>query len=455
MSRAWRVILILGGLMLLSLFAAAAVLYWQAAQYLRSESFLKLVSQATANALQVRGEFSPIQWTGTSAYADSFTAKGLPGGAIKSLKAYQIRTELDWFDLIFGKWHLTTIEIRSAELQLQDSPASTNPAAPAAATTEPGLEGAASLSSAGSRKPVLIDKILIQNARVLWPIAPAPGSGLISDTRITLTSEGKSWLVTLAGGKVQQAGFPEFTLREGSLRCHQDIIYILNTVLLHPDHGQIAITGEARLQPTRQLQLDFDVQKIPVTSLLSGDWRARLTGDLSGTIHLRDPDGTTPASRLYGSIQLEDGRLEALPALDQLAEVTGTRDFKSLRLHTARTDFEKSGANLSFSGIKIESESLLRLEGRLDITGGTLNGLLDAGTVPSALQLLPGAADKVFTRKADGYIWAVPAVAITGTQDQPVEDLSPRIKQAAIEKITEKAGDVINSALDWLKPYIK
>ena len=442
MKRSWRIFLVLLTLVLLIAVAGGTYCYFKVSHFLASDGFRNLVSDATAKSLHVTGEFSPIQWNGTSAYANSFTATGLPGGAIKSLKAYQIRTELDWSDLIHGNWHLSNIDVASLELELQDSPRATERESETP-SNDSRATGTTPDSSAGPGKSVLIDQVLVQNARVIWPSGgEEPPTGSLSDTKVTLKAEDKSWLISAAGGKIHQPGLPDFTLREGSLRYHQNTVYILNTTLLHPEHGQVVITGEAKLQPVRQIKLDFDVQKIPVSSFLSNDWRARLTGDLAGQVQFTDPEGSSNSNLLKGNLRLEDGRIEALPALDQLADATGTRDFKSMRLHTARTTFEKRGADLKLSGIKIESETLLRVEGRVDVAGNVLNGLLDVGTVPAAIRLLPGAESGVFTRKADGYIWAAPAVTVTGTLDKPVEDLSPRIKQAALQKVGEKIGEI-------------
>jgi len=448
MSRRSKVALILVGLLAIALLSGAGYLYWKTKNYLGGEEFRLLLSRATSKALGINCEFAPIQWSGTTAYTDGFQGEGRAGQPIRKIRADQIRTEIDWMQALRGHWHLNTIEIQEVHIDLGDS----NPPLDSNGNpTPPGPAETTDSYPAPIGEKVDIDHIVLQKIRVQFPMPP--GNGLIEHASARISRDGNAWLMDVSGGHLRYTGYPDFSLRECRLRYNSDHLHILNAVLAHPDHGQITLSGEASLQPVRNLSLDFELQQIPVSVFVPQDWRARLTGDLSGG--RANPDNASPKGpTLSASLRLEDGRLEALPILDRVADATGTREFKSLRLHTARCDLECKEAVWKFSNIKIESEGLLRIEGRVDENAGNLNGLVDIGTIPATLKLLPGAQDKVFTRQQDGYVWAAPAVTINGTLQQPQEDLSPRLTDIVVKQIEGKVKNALDGVFNLLKPYM-
>jgi hypothetical protein len=162
-----------------------------------------------------------------------------------------------------------------------------------------------------------------------------------------------------------------------------------------------------------------------------------------------------------GSLQLREGRLEALPVLNQIALFTNTQQYRQLTLTHARADFRRERGELRVTNLTAESQGLLRLEGAFTIAQAVIDGTFQVGVAPASLQWLPGSQERVFTTARDGYLWTT--MRLTGPVESPSEDLTSRLVAAAggavVEKVENTARDVIRtgreaarSALDLLFP---
>jgi len=160
---------------------------------------------------------------------------------------------------------------------------------------------------------------------------------------------------------------------------------------------------------------------------------------------------------LTGEVQLQNGRLEALPILDQIALFTQSQQFRTLDLSRASGKFRQSGAQLQVNDFIAESEGLLCMKGAFSIVNGMIDGTFQVGVTASSLRWLPGSQERVFNNAHDGYCWA--PMRLTGPTDHPQEDLSPRLIAAAKDKVIEDTSGAIkqttDSVLDILKPLLK
>jgi hypothetical protein len=188
------------------------------------------------------------------------------------------------------------------------------------------------------------------------------------------------------------------------------------------------------------------------------DWRKRLDGNLYGDVHVRSPMPMTGAPDLEGSLSLTQGRLEALPVLDQIATFTRSQQFRTLALSTASGDFKRKGDKLEVTNFIAESKGLIRIEGAFTVQNSLMDGTFQVGVTPGSLQWLPGSQGKVFTASREGYLWT--SMRLTGPVDSPTEDLTPRLVAAAqgaiiegVEKtIKDPAGTVLDTVKSLLSP---
>ena len=152
------------------------------------------------------------------------------------------------------------------------------------------------------------------------------------------------------------------------------------------------------------------------------------------------------------TIKVQDGRLEALPMLNEIATLTKYDSFRSVPLQKAHAKFDWATDKLTIRDLELKSEGLLIIKGHIKQEGIKLDGLLQVATVPAALRYLPGAQNYVFTREELGYVWT--DVKISGTTLDPQEDLSARLKDAAINQVGQDAVDTVEDLMDTARDII-
>jgi hypothetical protein len=95
-----------------------------------------------------------------------------------------------------------------------------------------------------------------------------------------------------------------------------------------------------------------------------------------------------------------------------------------LALSDCSLRFEWKYPKIDIENIAVEQRGKFRIEGEMSIEQRRLRGTIKLGLTREYLNWLPN-PEEVFSRKQDGYLWA--NVHLSGTIDDPVQDLSPRI----------------------------
>ena len=116
----------------------------------------------------------------------------------------------------------------------------------------------------------------------------------------------------------------------------------------------------------------------------------------------------------------------------------------------SRLTFDYHERELQLSDIRASYQDQIRVEGTGSITPDHLSGDLLLGLSPKILGWIPGAEEKVFTEQRDGLRWTT--VKISGTPQQPKEDLTKRLIGAFRDRMTKEfkgeKKDAIKSLLD-------
>ncbi len=443
MKSPWRVLLILF-VSLMVLFAAGVIAgYVWINRYLASDDFRRMVSQKTSQALQVEGQFEKFHWSGLAIYSDGFSGQGGPSSALDQVLLQQLHANLNLTAAFHGVWEIDQLEVGQLKLTLKE-------AAPAPATEAPPIPPPAAPGSGLLPSTFRINTIQLDEVDLSWPTALA-GGGTASHIAVQMkgTEGGGGWDVDGKGGTFAMARFPIEEIKDFSLRLRPDRLYLTKSELHNPDQGVIHATGEIGLGDQPDIDLHIDAAAIPITPLLPPDWRARVFGDLNASLHLTRAGTPAAPWHIDGQAHLDNGRLEALPALDQLATFTQTQEYRTLKLQTAETDFALGPDRMEFSNLAVESEGFIRTEGDLVIQGGdALDGTINLGLPSSRLALIPGAVSQIFTESRGVYVWT--PVKIGGTVENPTEDLSGRIVGAMIPAVKEGAQQMINKGVDLL-----
>jgi hypothetical protein len=424
------------------------VVYLQINRYIESEEFRQFLSRRISQQLNVEGELSPLRRTGFSIYADDFLGKGQPQSPVRELKAHQIFAELAWRDLFIGLWHVQRLQIGLLHLTLQETKAG---AVAPPSDLEPLPPVTASWWQVFFPRQTKIGRIEIGQVNLDCPTewAGVRARGM----KVNLIPQGLLWEIEGSGGKLESSFLtPAWMIHEYRLRLRSDRLYVTSAELRHPQQGNLTLAGEIGLGEARDARFDGIWKQLPLVELLTGDWRARLAGELSGEFRWEQLNAEQPW-QVRGKMQVEGGKIEALPMLNQIALLTQTQDFRSLRLQQATADFTGNAQTFTLENIMLESQGLARVEGTLSRTGSNLNGQLQLGMAPHTLRLIPAATTNVFKETRGAYAWT--PVQISGTMDAPIEDLSPRLMGAAAEAVQDKVQDAVKGAIDFFNQLRK
>ena len=414
----------LGAVVLLML--STIVGYQMVIKFLHSDGFREKVSTKLSSELGVEVQLGDLQWNGLHLDNEFITASSL--GAIEKIEAKQISLNVDTDYITRETWTISDVVVHSAslELDLRKEFSKIEIAKPKKSWLEEMLPAKAELLDAA---------VVRANAKIL----SKGGAYVIEGTQIDLTQEDFGYKAELSKGLLELP-FPLLTeaqLLSASLRLMPQGLVVDRASFDVFGSGKLELDGEVELGSATPKYSFFGVLSgLKCADLIDADWRQKLSGDVEAEFRVKPKRGNEP--EFNGSIKIIDGELTALPVLDTIAAYTVIRDFKRLRFSEFSCDFSRYGELLRISNVYVHCDGLMRVEGKLDMNGDQLSGRFNVGLNPGTLSHIPGAEDKVFLPGKEGMHWAV--VNIGGSVDAIEEDLTDRIKAAALDRLFEMAG---------------
>lgn len=458
-----RVILIvIGGLALVAA-AGVVALYVGVNRWLASDEFRAWASAEVSKALGVEGQFKAPKWSQSTVYSDGFFGAGPPDGGVSVIRADQIRAQFDARGIFEGAWRLSGLTAKSVAIDLVSPSGALGPMETDVA---PKKEPAATRRTKGGgwkvSLPWLPRRFEMRQARVesfdlRWPSGNS-GAGSIRGTAVEAFPEGRAWEFRGRDGVLRQPGMPDMAVRSFKVRLDWPSLHVTSAELTPREGGRgtVSVSGEARCEGERDVDFNVRLDGLPVEQFLSADWRARLSGRLNGSARLKGPTRDGGRGLIAdGELRVVEGKVSALPVLDEIAKLTGADAFRSFGLDRAEAKVRWAQGKLTLQDIWIESQGLLRINGVVSDEDGRIDGLLEVGTTEEHLKLIPGARRHVFTREADGYVWAQSGVRLSGTRDQVQEDLTPRLASGAVREVQENVGGAVRGMLDMLNKMLR
>lgn len=409
--------------------------------YLKSDAARQRLSAAASAALGAQAEFTPLQPQSLEAiYADGFTARN--GAAFSQLKADQLRADVR-LGLFARSCVVENLDVTRLRLVLPGE----QPRPDAVQTSAP----TAPAGSGASASRFALRRVTVADFELEW------GAGALEKTRLVMApgqDDPAEWLLNGEGGTVRFAAGPPLEWRVDGFeaRARRGAFYLTQARLRTEENGALTLEGEFGPGITQECRANFS--SLPVRLLLPPDWRARLTGKLSGAVALNP---SAPLTITRGEATLAEGELSALPLLDKVATLTHTDAFRRMRLHKGEAHFSGDPAGtVRVRDLVIESRGLLKIEGGFTLRDGRIDGTVQLGVIPSALEWVPGAREKVFTVARDGYLWT--PVKLSGLAEHPTEDLTARLVTAAAEASVQAAGESVRKnaqgVIDLVKPLV-
>ncbi|MEO8616617.1 MAG: hypothetical protein ABI600_15850 [Luteolibacter sp.] len=431
----WFGKIIVGSLILALL--AAGVGYAMLRSYLHSDSFRKFLSAEVSDVAGVTGEFALFRWEGLALETDSFEAKG--AGVVTGLRADGLHAEVGFGGVGRGVW-----EIKGSSLKRLDVSVDATKTVEEKLTAEVRRDSKKTAPKS-SWLPKDAELQVLDVGDVSVNAALEEGPATASGMRLHLEPGGakNAYRAEVRGGTIHMPFkvLPEIRLDRLRLRYQNQRVFLTDATVLAWKSGRIEGSGEWDMD-SRQYTLEGVASGLTCEDIFSETWAKRFTGDVASSFSM-DNSSSSPTAR--GKLTIQSGVITALPMLDALAAYADTRRFRVLNLNEAHTDWRWKKGELALTNFVLSSDGLVRLEGSLTIRGRELDGLFRLGLAPGTLATIPGAETDVFIAGERGLLWT--PLRITGTLDDPKEDLTDRLITAAglrmFDQIPETGEKVI------------
>ena len=408
-----------------------------ATHYVESDAFRRAMEKETAKGLHFpRAHYAPIRRTGAlTAQSESFEADN-GQKAMKSLEAHGITAEFDPWGVFLRQWRFTDVRVQSGDVDIQIYKANPEavPAKPWFAIFLPNR--------------VYLEKIESAQANVTWRFR-GERAGFFG-TQLLITPNGRDFEYVASGGRLKMALVPDLDLRHTHILITKTLLTLYDLDVASDSHSDESIRaqGYAGLGKDRSVDVKANFNAVPIRQWLPAEWKDRSNGSAFGDLHWTGQNPKLESSSGEGLLRVRNGRIEDVPLLQKLGELSQKKSFERLDLNECSLKFAWRYPEIDIWDIIIEEQGKFRIDGKISIEGRLLRGTLNLGLTHEYLDWFPN-PEEVFNRRSSGYLWT--NVHLSGTIDGPVQDLSPRI----LELFKESPGAYLQLMFrqfgDWLK----
>ena len=409
--------------------------------YIESDAFRAGMEDETAKGLHFPAtHYSPIRRTSALvAQSESFQAKN-GQRALKSLDAHGITARFNPWGVFVRQWRFSDIRIESGEVAIQIYEAH-----PEAIEPKPWF-------SNFLPNRVFLKHVESERSDITWQFR-GQRAGFFG-TQLLITPHGLDFEYSAAGGRLKMALVPDLDLRHAHILITKTLLTIYDVDLASDTHSgeTIRAQGHAGIGMDKTVDVETNFDRVPIHAWLPTKWKRGLSGNASGKIHWSGENPKLESSFGEGALYIRDGRIQNLPLLNKLAEVARNKSFESLRLDDCSLSFAWRYPKIDVKDVVIEERGKFRAEGEIAIDRRRLHGTLSLGLTRQYLDWLPN-PEEVFNRERSGYLWTT--VHLSGTIDEPKQDLSPRIIELFKESPGAYLGLLFRQFEDWLKSIFR
>lgn len=432
--RTWALIV---GIVVVSVGVTIALVNPRLTRYVESDEFRSELEKQTAKGLHFpAGNYQPIRRTGfLSAASDGFQAKN-GRKALTALEARGIAARFNPLGIFLRRWQLDDVHIAGGEVGIQVYEPKPEPS-----PTKPWYH-------IFLPNRVYLRKVWSEPADVTWRFRDKKGG--FFGTRLLITPHGRDFEYQATGGTMKGALIPDLPLRHTHLLITKTLLtlYELDLAPGPGSDGFIRAEGTAGTREDKNVKFKVKFEKVPVRNWLPVSWHDHVTGLAAGEVQWNGEKPKLEASQVRATFRVADGRVSRLPFLEKLTTITGKKSIEQLELNECSAELDWKSPQVEIKNIAIEDKGKFRIEGAISIREKSLGGALRLGIAREYLEWLPR-PEEVFPSEKAGYLWTT--VHLSGTIDQPEQDLSPRVIEALKESPGAFLALMFRLIGDWLK----
>jgi len=409
-------------------------------RYVESDRFRAKIENETAKGLHFpSGHYAPIHRTGFAAVeSESFQASD-GKKALKTMNARGLRAKFNPWGIFLRRWELDEVHIQSGEVGIQIYEAN-----PEGVPSKPWF-------SVFLPNRVYLKHIKSEPANVTWQFR-GERAGFFG-TRLLITPHGSDFEYRATGGALKMALIPDLYLRHMHLLITKTLLtlYALDLApgaLAAASDGSIHGAGGVGIGQDKSVDFNVSFDRLPIRGWLPSNWKEHFAGLGAGAVHWTGKNSKLESSAGEGSLRVCDARIDQLPFLEKLATLAQKRSLEHLRLNDCSLDLAWRYPKIEVKNIALEEKGKFRIEGAISINRGSLGGAIALGVTREYLDWLPK-PEEIFARERGGYLWTT--VHLSGTIEEPKQDLSPRIVDLFEESPGAYLGLLLRELEAWLK----
>jgi hypothetical protein len=420
-------------------FAASVVLFFSPllTRYVEGDAFRVAMEEETAKGLHFpHARYAPIRRTGAlTAQSDTFKADN-GQKAMKSLVAHGVTAKFDPWGAFVRQWRFDDVHVQSGDVEIQIYEAHPEPVRP-----KPWF-------AIFLPNRVCLEKIESEQANITWRFR-GERAGFFG-TQLLITPNGRDFEYVATGGRLKMVPVPDLDLRHTHILITKTLLTLYDLDLASDSRGDESIRaqGHAGLGQDKSIDVKANFNSVPIRQWLPAEWKGRLTGSAFGDIHWTGKDPKLESSSGEGSLHVPNARVDEIPLLNKLAELARKKSFERLDLNECSLGFAWRYPEIDIKDITVEEKGKFRIEGEISIKRRLLRGTIGLGLTREYLDWLPN-PEEVFSRRSSGYLWT--DVHLSGTIDEPRQDLSQRIVELFKESPGAYLGLLFRQFGDWLK----
>jgi hypothetical protein len=400
--------------------------------YVESPQFRAALEQETAKGSHFpNAKFAPIQRTGAlQAHTENFQARE-GWKAMTSLDANQISARFNPLGVFLRRWQIDDLHIDRAQIGVH------------AYEPKPEPSPAKRWYQIFLPDRVYLKRVWSDDVDVTWPMRGETGG--IFKTHLVVTPHGRDFEYHAIGGTMKNPFTPELDVQRIHLLITKQLLALYDLDLKSGD-GTIHGSGATAISGEKHADFSFKWSELPVREWLPKDWNDNVGGLANGDAHWTGSDYKLAAAPIAGKIDIEQGRLRNLKLLDEIARIANHPDLAVLELSECRSNFKWHEGECELKEIAIEQRGKFRIEGEIIFGKRSLGGTIQLGISSLYLDWLPN-PEQIF-KPHGGYFWTT--VHLSGTLDNPKQDLSPRLLSALKESPGALIGAAFRALGIWL-----
>ena len=418
--------------------------------YLTSNAFNDSLSSGIARTMDAgNAEARGTQWKLSGILSvKSLEAKGGPGAFYEEFEARTIGTRISFPHLFRREWILPRVSIGELSIALRSGavgkvplyqPDENDVKLPAAAemleTPTPKTSALRSPMGRSLRAgygvnpdfgAMRINSLQTAQLNVTWGTGPAT-SGAVTGMQTDFTKSAAGWIISGNGGQFHQSWLDGLKVEKLHMQLGASEAVINEAVFSRKGGGRTNFTGRVVLGEMPEVTGVMQLDGVALQDLVPAAAGGFFTAEVKGLLNLTGSVNRAAGVRMEGDLELQSGRINALPVLKVLEHLTGENQFRLLTLRSGRIQFVTSGTEAQ-GGLLVEVKhfeadcgALLRLKGslRYEVTKGIATidgkvppdvvkatGLIRLGLAPSlSVRLKPAVANRFLKVESDGWSW--------------------------------------------------